>query len=147
MKPTTQTLEDELTHPEPSYESPAHAEIGRMLDRYGIPFFYRQRTLVLDGYEHRTVHPAFTLPDYAGMVIDYAGPLDQRQTGLLPVDQPGTRIATRPGQDIYHRNGVPVVYIQPADMEVPSWDRLLHERILEAYEQSLRQTDMVTPYR
>ena len=71
-------LEALLASLEPPYRSRGEAQVGRLLDRHGIPFFYRQPTFVLDGHEHRTVHPTFTLPDYADVVIDYAAPPDQQ---------------------------------------------------------------------
>ena len=137
MKPTSQTLDDELTGQEPAYQSSAHAEIGRMLDRYGIPFVYRQPTPVLDGAGHRIAQPDFTLPDYGGVVIVYAGPSVQARDAFEP----------KHAQDTYHRNGIPAIRMYPGDLDSPTWDRQLHRRILEAYEQSLRQPDAVTAYK
>ncbi len=43
MKRETDELGDMLTELDPSYESKEELQIGRMLDQYGIPFFYRQK--------------------------------------------------------------------------------------------------------
>jgi len=66
-------LEDRLGPLEPPYKSRGEAQVGRLLDRYGIPFFYEQPTLVLDRGRHRLWRPDFTLPDYNGLVVEYAG--------------------------------------------------------------------------
>ena len=36
-----EALDDQLAELDPSYESEGEARIGRLLDKYGIPFFYR----------------------------------------------------------------------------------------------------------
>ena len=46
MRNPTEELEDKLTELDPPYESLEELQIGRMLDQYGIPFFYRQPTVV-----------------------------------------------------------------------------------------------------
>ena len=40
-------LEDRLDPLEPRYKSRAHVRIGRMLDQYGVLFYYRQPRLIL----------------------------------------------------------------------------------------------------
>ena len=41
-------LEDRLDPLEPPYKSRGEAQVGRLLDRYGIPFVYEQPTIVYD---------------------------------------------------------------------------------------------------
>lgn len=48
MKAGAARLEDRLDPSEPPYRSRGEAQVGRLLDRYGIPFFYEQSTLVYD---------------------------------------------------------------------------------------------------
>ncbi len=39
-------LDDQLAELDPPYESEGEARIGHLLDKYGIPFFYRQATII-----------------------------------------------------------------------------------------------------
>lgn len=50
-------LEDRLGSNEPPYKSRGEAQVGRLLDRYGLPFFYEQPTLIYDRGRHRIWHP------------------------------------------------------------------------------------------
>jgi len=43
---TKEKLEDMLTELDPPYESKEELKIGRTLDQYGIPFFYKQAMIV-----------------------------------------------------------------------------------------------------
>ena len=56
-----QKLEDMLTELDPPYESKEELKIGRMLDQYGIPFFYEQATIIYDQGKNEIWKPAFTL--------------------------------------------------------------------------------------
>ena len=62
-------LEDRLDPLEPPYRSRGEAQIGRLLDRFGIPFFYEQPTLICDRGRHRVWRPDFTLPTYNGISL------------------------------------------------------------------------------
>ena len=57
---------------EPRYPSKGEAQVGGLLDRHGIPFFYEQPTLVYDRGRYRVWHPDFTLPGY-DLIVEYAG--------------------------------------------------------------------------
>jgi len=94
-------LEDELSELDPPYRSRQEAQLGRMLDRYGIPFFYEQPVLVYDNGRHEIIRPAFTLPTYAGLVVEYA-------------DKAGD---IRRRQQVYHDNGIAAVIVQPEDLQ------------------------------
>jgi hypothetical protein len=50
-------LEERLRALEPPYRSRGEAQVGRLLDRYGIPFFYEQPLVVLDRGRHRLWQP------------------------------------------------------------------------------------------
>ena len=50
-------LEERLAGLEPPYRSQGEAQVGRLLDRYGIPFFYEHPLLILDRGRHRVWHP------------------------------------------------------------------------------------------
>ena len=49
----TARLEDRLDPYEPPYRSRGEAQVGRLLDRQEIPFFYEQPTLIYDRGQHR----------------------------------------------------------------------------------------------
>ena len=73
MQTDTSRLEDRLGPLEPPYKSRGEAQIGRLLDRYGVPFFYEQPTLVYDTGRHHIWRPDFTLPTYGGLIVECAG--------------------------------------------------------------------------
>ncbi len=60
-------LEDRLDPLEPPYRSRGEIQVGCLLDRYNIPFFYEQPTLIYDRGRHRIWRPDFTLPTYSGL--------------------------------------------------------------------------------
>ncbi len=99
-------LDDRVSSLEPPYESPGEARIGRLLDRYGIPFFYKQPTLIYVNGRHEIWRPSFTLPHYGGLVIEYAAP----SGGDVP-----SAITDR--QQIYCENHVPSIFLLLADRE------------------------------
>lgn len=121
MRDSATYLDDQLEELEPPYESPAQRQIGRTLDQYGIPFFYRQPALVYDDGSHRIWHPDFTLPGYNGLVVEYAGAGDPRQ--LAHVQRK---------RDVYALNQIPAVFVYPGDMLTPGWQERLAERAAEA---------------
>ena len=93
--------EDEISELDPPYRSRQEAQLGRMLDRYGIPFFYDQPVLVYHDGRHEIVKPAFTLPTYAGLVVEYAEEAED----------------THRRQRMYHDNGIAAVIVQPEDLQ------------------------------
>jgi hypothetical protein len=103
---------------EPPYKSHGEAQVGRLLDRYGLPFFYEQPTLIYDRGRHRIWHPDFTLPDYNGMIVEYAG---------MP-DVPDYAAGIQHKVGAYKANGVPALFVYPADMTGPAWPEKLYER-------------------
>ena len=54
-------LEDMLTELDPLYESKEELKIGRMLDQYGIPFFYRQATIIYDQGKNEVWKPSSSI--------------------------------------------------------------------------------------
>ena len=71
----TRTLHPDLEYfmgkMEPPYEFRGQATIGRMLDRYNIPFFYKQPLLLWENQRRIIRRPDFTLPTYNNTVIEY----------------------------------------------------------------------------
>lgn len=121
MNVNASRLEDRLAPDEPSYRSRGEAQVGRLLDRYGIPFLYEWPTLVLDRGRHYTWHPDFTLPYHNGLIVEYAG---------MP-DIPEYMAGIRHKQRIYHENGMPALFLYPNDLRGPQWPEHALARILE----------------
>lgn len=112
-------LEKRLRALEPPYQSRGETEIGRVLDRYGIPFFYRQPTLIYDGGRHHLWHPDFTLPTYNGLVIEYA----------RRINTPDYVRGIERKRLVYEANEVPAVFVYPEDLATPEWPEDLTRRI------------------
>ena len=111
-----------LTELDPPYESVEELKIGRLLDQYGIPFFYKQPTIVYDQGKNRISKPSFTLLSYGGAVIDYIAAMEEHQ-------------ALRKEQ-LYRYNQIPAVVLGPPDLDKPNWDKDLYERLQRMSRQS-----------
>lgn len=120
-------LQDLLTELDPPYESKEELKIGHMLDQYGIPFFYRQPTVIYNDGKNEIWNPSFTLPQYGCSVIDY----------IAQEKQATERI------NIYRYNQIPATVLGPKDLDRPNWQRSLYEKI----QQELQQTYNLSPYR
>ena len=125
--PTTR-LEDRLAPDEPPYKSRGEAQVGRLLDRHAIPFYYELPTLIYDRGRHRIWLPDFTLPTYNGLIIEYAG---------MP-ERPGYAAGIRHKQRAYAANEVPAVFVYPENLMGRDWPQRLAESIYQAADQSLR---------
>ncbi len=115
-------LEERLKALEPPYRSRGEAQVGRLLDRYGIPFFYEQPLIVLDRGQHRRWHPDFTLPGYGWLIVEYAGMPD------VPEYMQGIRHKTR----VFEANGIQAVFLYPWDLQNSEWEEHVMARIGEA---------------
>lgn len=127
MKVGASRLEDRLAPWEPPYKSRGEAQVGRLLDRYGIPFFYESPLTVQDGGRQRTWHPDFTLFSYRGLVLEYAG---------MP-DRADYMAGIRKKERVYAQNGVPAVFVYPQDLRGPRWPAQVVERIRGVYHNTL----------
>jgi hypothetical protein len=110
-----ETLDSQLTDLEPPYESDNEAKIGRLLDKYGIPFFYKQATIIYDKGKNEIWNPSFTLPQYGCAVIDYVD--DSRKSVLEE------RI------NIHNYNQIPATVLGPPDLDKPNWQESLYEKL------------------
>ena len=115
-------LEDRLGPDEPPYQSRGEAQVGRLLDRYGIPFFYEQATVVRDRGRNRIWHPDFTLPSYNGLIVEYAG---------MP-DRPEYMAGVRHKQRAYAANQMPALFVYPSSLRGRYWPKRLIYRIRSA---------------
>jgi hypothetical protein len=109
-------LEDRL---QPPYRSRSEARLGGMFDRYGIDFFYEYPLLVLSRGRYRIWHPDFTLPQYGGLVVEYAG----------MIDQPDYRDGIRYKQHVFAVNGVPSVFLYPDDLYGIDWEQHILDKV------------------
>ena len=126
-------LEDMLTELDPPYESKEELQIGRVLDQYGIPFFYKQATIIYDQGKNEVWKPSFTVYPYGGLVIDYVPGSEQGQRGeLLRKEQ------------IYRYNQIPAVLLGPKDLAAPNWEELLYGKIEKTYKQAFDPKQYVT---
>jgi len=108
-------LDDMLTELDPPYESREELKIGRLLDQYGIPFFYKQTTIVYDEGRNWISKPSFTLLSYGGAVIDYVAAAQEQQ--VLRREQ------------LYRYNQIPAVVLGPPDLDKPNWDKDIYEKL------------------
>jgi hypothetical protein len=115
-------LEDRLGPNEPAYRSRGEAQVGRLLDRYGLPFFYECPTSVCDRGRHRIWHPDFTLPTQGYLIVEYAGMPDR------PEYVAGLRYKAR----VYRANQLPALFVYPTDLQGRTWPERLVQRIENA---------------
>ena len=113
-----------MTDLDPPYESRQELMIGRLLDQYGIPFFYKQPTIVYNQGKNEIWKPTFTLLSYGGLVIDYL-PL----TGQDPSNQINMR------KQIYKYNQIPATVLGPPDLENPNWQESLYDKLKKEHKQ------------
>jgi len=112
-------LEDRLAPHEPPYRSRGEAQVGRLLDRFGIPFYHEHPTLIYDRGRHRLWLPDFTLPTIDWLVIEYAG---------MP-DVPEYMAGIRHKERVYRENWMRAMFLYPNDLRGPRWPEALIERV------------------
>ena len=123
MKVGASRLEDRLAPWEPPYKSRGEAQVGRLLDRYGIPFFYESPLIVQDHGRERTWYPDFTLFSYRGLVLEYAG---------MP-DRADYMVGIQKKKSVYAINRVPAVFVYPQDLRGPRWPARVVDGIRSVY--------------
>jgi hypothetical protein len=123
LKNPNEELEDLLTELDPPYETKDELKVGRMLDRYGIPFFYKQATIVYHEGTNEIWKPSFTLYSYGGAVIDYVAGENQQEQRLSR-------------DKIYRYNQIPAAVLGPRDLDKPKWDEDLYEKLEQMYRQA-----------
>ena len=123
-------LEYYICRLQPQYESEGQARIGRMLDEYGIPFFYKQATLISDNGRRTVWRPDFTLPTYNNAVIEYS--------------QNDGRAASSKS-DLAKRNNIAALFLNGSDLAKPDWQQRLYDRLEEMYHQPFAQRHSRNP--
>ena len=112
-------LEDRLVGPDYPYESKEEAAIARMLNDYGIPFLYKQPTLVIENGKRCIEYADFFLPTYNGLAIDY-------------IIESNSAIYRRK-KNVYQDNQIPAVQVTRKDMQSSNWQRELHNTLENIY--------------
>ena len=113
------TLEDKLVGPDYPYESKEEASIARMLNDYGIPFLYKQPTLVIENGKRCIEYADFFLPTYNGLAIDY-------------IIESNSAIYRRK-KNVYQDNQIPAVLISRKDLRKSDWQKRLHNTLENIY--------------
>lgn len=90
------------------------AKIADALESYGIPFFYKEPTIVYDKGDNKLIYPAFSLPSY-GAVIDYAK------------DSYGEKYKYQ--KQLYEINQMPSIIVTPDYLKNPTWQRQLYDQL------------------
>ena len=111
---TSSSIEDKL-----KYESKEEASIAGMLKDYGIPFLYKNPTLVIENGKRMIEYADFFLPTYNGLVIDY-------------IIESNSAIYRRK-KNIYQDNQTPAVLISRKDLHRPNWQKKLHDTLQNTY--------------
>ncbi|MFH1616350.1 MAG: hypothetical protein ABIG61_14845 [Planctomycetota bacterium] len=112
-------LEDRLVGPDYPYESKEDASIAKMLDSYGIPFLYKQPTLVIENGKRMIEYADFFLPTYNGLAIDY-------------IIESNSAIYRRK-KNVYQDNQIPAVLMSRKNMQGPDWQKKLFNRLQNIY--------------
>ena len=112
-------LEDRLVGPDYPYKSKEEASIAKMLKDYGIPFLYKNPTLVIENGKRMIEYADFFLPTYNGLAIDY-------------IIESNSAIYRRK-KNIYQDNQTPAVLISRKDLHRPNWQKKLHDTLQNTY--------------
>jgi len=103
-----------------------------MLDQYGVPFFYKQATLICDKGQRKLWHPDFTLHTYNNAVIEY-NPNEDRTAG------------TESKSDVYRQNSIAAIFLNQSDLSGPNWQQRIYDRLEEIYHQPFAHIDNHLP--
>ncbi len=112
-------LEDRTVGPNYPYESKEEVSIAKMLESYGIPFFYKQPTLVIENGKRCITYADFFLPTYNGVAIDY---IIESNSAIF-----------RRKKNVYQDNQIPAVLISRKYMQRSDWQKKLFNRLQNIY--------------
>lgn len=119
MKTITPTLEQRIERSRHRFESKEKAAIADMLKSYGIPFFYKQPTLVNENGQKTIEYVDFFLPTYNGLALDYV--VDTKSKIYLHKEQ------------IYTQNQMQAVIVTRRDFYDKSWQSRLYKKLEQIY--------------
>ena len=112
-------LENRLVGPDYPYESKEESSIAKMLKTYGIPFLYKQPTLVIENGKRMIEYADFFLPTYNGLAIDY---IIESNSAIF-----------RRKKNVYQDNQIPAVLISRKYMQRSDWQKKLFNRLQSIY--------------
>jgi hypothetical protein len=101
------------------YKSKEDKSIAQMLNRYNIPFFYKQPTLVIENGKRMIEYSDFFLPTYNGLAIDY-------------IIESNSAIYRRK-KNVYQDNQIPAVLVGKKDLNKPNWQQQLYSKLQNTY--------------
>ena len=108
------SLEKKLDNFHP-YKSKEHKTIATALDQYGIPFIYKQPTLVIENGKRMIEYADFFLPSYRGLAIDY-------------IIESNSAIYRRK-KNVYQDNQIPAVLVSRKDITRPDFASKLYNAL------------------
>ena len=112
-------LEERLEHA--PYKSREDKTIADALDSYGISFFYKQPTLVIENGKRMIEYADFFLPSYNGLAIDY---IVESNSGVY-----------RRKKNVYQDNQIPAVLVSRKDLMRSDFANRLFNAIDRTYRQ------------
>jgi hypothetical protein len=119
MKTIIPALEQRIESSRHRFESKEKAAIADMLQSYGIPFFYKQPTLVNEDGQKTIEYVDFFLPTYNGLAVDYV--VDTKSKIYLHKEQ------------IYTQNQMQAVLVTRRDFYDKSWQSRLYKKLEQIY--------------
>ncbi|MCP4612987.1 MAG: hypothetical protein GY845_30200 [Planctomycetes bacterium] len=119
MKTITPALEQRIERSSHRFESKEETAIADMLQSYGIPFFYKQPTLVNENGQKTIEYVDFFLPTYNGLAVDY-------------VTDTKSKINTHKEQ-IYSQNRISAVLVTQRDLYNKNWQNTLYKKLEQIY--------------
>ena len=117
----TNTLEETIENSLEILDETGESKIASMLDSYGIPFFYKEPTIVYDKGDNKLIYPVFTLPSYGGTIIDYMQ------------ESYGDKYKYK--QELYQQNQMPAAIITPQELKSSTWQQQLYQKLNDTYSQ------------
>ena len=119
MKTITPALEQRIEKSRHRFESKEKAAIADMLNSYGIPFFYKQPTLINDNGQKTIEYVDFFLPTYNGLALDYV--VDTKSKIYLHKEQ------------IYTQNQMKAILVTRKDLYKRDWQSTLYKKLERLY--------------
>ena len=116
---TRNSLEEKINESFQPYQSQEHKTIADALTQYGIPFFYKQPTLVVENGKKMIEYADFFLPSYRGLAIDY-------------IIESNSAIYRRK-KNVYQDNQIPAIFVSRGDVPRTNFASRLYKAIESSY--------------
>ena len=113
---TQNSLEKKTESP---YKTREHKTIADALNQYGIPFFYKQPTLVVENGKKMIEYADFFLPSYRGLAIDF-------------IIESNSAVYRRK-KNVYQDNQVPAILVSRKDIARPDFSSALYKALENSY--------------